>query len=516
MSSQKPYDESTSLKDKRKPYKQSKILFVAVMLLTLLMLQRIFIMPLPAYAANSQVELVRQRATLPPEWTATFTAAPATAVVQTPIPTLTLGGQSTTAVPSVPTVSEVTGKKVIVDVDSLTIYTWSASDVPLIENAPRGAVKTILVEAHAGSPDEVWWYVADSYGWIPAQINGIPTVRDYTPNSLNQMIQETDGKMSGGVTDPMLHLQKGWMYYNQQNYGSAISEITIAINMMKENAQSNPKEYGRLFDYRGKVYLDMQDNVNALENFNEAIKQGFQDAAVYNRRGIVYQRLGQYEQARTDYEQAIKLNPKYGLLYSNFGALLDDNDPTQLQYYAKAIQTDMYFPYSYTNRASYYRRMGDFSDYVINDLTTALMLLPHDKNILNNRGDTYMHRQEYRLAIQDFDLVIQFYPDFVDAYSNRGAAYAYIGNNQAALADLLKAVKLGDESGLAYYNLGVLLHQDRQYIAALYCYNKALEINPNRRDAQLNRAQIYEQIGGFDEKQIMSNPSVEVLITPMP
>ncbi len=235
MSSQRPDNENASLKNKRKPHPQSKILFIAVMLLTLLVLQRIFIMPLPALASNLQVDVMRQRATLPPEWTATFTAAPATAVAQTPLPTLTLGGQSVSSVPSVPTVSEVTGKQIIVDVDFLNVYSWSADDEPVIEIAPRGSVKTILVEVVGASSGDIWWYIADGYGWIPAQINGVPTVRDYTPNSLDQMIQETDSKMSSGVTDPMLHLQKGWMYYGQRNYGSAISEISIAMGMTKDN-----------------------------------------------------------------------------------------------------------------------------------------------------------------------------------------------------------------------------------------------------------------------------------------
>jgi tetratricopeptide (TPR) repeat protein len=96
-----------------------------------------------------------------------------------------------------------------------------------------------------------------------------------------------------------------------------------------------------------------------------------------------------------------------------------------------------------------------------------------------------------------------------------GIVYANMGQNQAAVESLLKAIKLDDPEGAAYYNLGLVLQRDNQYEAAIYCYNKALQLNPDRRDAQLNRAQIYEMLGGLDESEIMANPSVESLIFPI-
>jgi hypothetical protein len=92
MPLQKPHDENAPLKNKHKPSKPSKILFAAVMLLVILILQRILMMPLPVVAAHSQMDSIGQRATLPPEWTATSTAVPALVQTQIPLPTITLGG----------------------------------------------------------------------------------------------------------------------------------------------------------------------------------------------------------------------------------------------------------------------------------------------------------------------------------------------------------------------------------------------------------------------------------------
>ncbi len=41
------------------------------------------------------------------------------------------------------------------------------------------------------------------------------------------------------------------------------------------------------------------------------------DADAYLNRGIVYQRKGQYDQAISDYNKALEINPRYALAYYN-------------------------------------------------------------------------------------------------------------------------------------------------------------------------------------------------------
>jgi tetratricopeptide (TPR) repeat protein len=519
MSLQKQDSESASLKRKPKLYTQRKLLFLTVMLLVLLILQRALTTPTPALAANFQAEIVRQRATLPPEWTATFTLSPATGTVQTPLPTLTLGGQSSTAVPLSATSSLNTGKQVIVDVDFLALRTGASEKASIIEKAPRGSLKTILTETKGSSDNVTWYYVEDGYGWIPSALDGAPTIRDYSPQALNQMIAEMDNRLKTEPQNPTLKLQKGWMYYSQQKYDEAAVEISAAIAAMESATDADRTETAHLYDYRGHVYLDQEDYQNAAKDVGQAITLGLHEAAVYDRRAIAFQHLQEYDQSRADYEEAIRLDSKYGLLYSNLGSLLDSiykQNPEQVDYFTKAIEVDPYFPYGYSNRANYYRQSGDIGDHVIEDFTIALRLVPHDQSALLNRGVVYWLRRELTLALKDFSLVIQLYPNDVSAYSNRGGVYAEMGNTQAAIKDLRMAVKIGDTSGLAYYNLGVVLNQQGQYAAALYCYNKALEINPYRNDARINRDNVLQTVVGLNEDQIMSYSSFELLITPTP
>jgi tetratricopeptide (TPR) repeat protein len=515
MSPQKQAYEDVHIKFKRKAVTQFKAAIAGIGLLTLLILLGIFSMPGSTFAAGNAGQ-VNQRATLPPEWTATFTALPATAVVQTPQSTITLGGQSSTAVPLNLTGSEFAGKQVIVDVDFLILHTGASEDESIIESAPRGTVKTIIADAQNKTDGTTWWYIGDGYGWVPSTQNGVPTTRDYSPDTLNQMLKETDAKLQSDAQNPILAFQEGWIHNNQHNYDAAVSEINSAIDMLNNNPNSDQKQLAHFYDYLGKVYLDQQDYRNTLIEVNEAIRLGLFEAAVYDRRAIAYQYLRQYPQSRADFEKAIRLDPRYGLLYSNLGALLSavqKQDPEQLDYYNKAIEVDPYFPYGYSNRAIFFIGLGDITDHVVADLTMNLQLAPHDRAGLYNRGYVYWQRQEFTKALADFDALVQFYPDYAAGYSDRGALYSDMGDREAALKDLLMSIKIGDSTGLAYYNFGVVLHQEGQYAAALYCYNKALQINSYRNDARINRANLLEHFPELDEKTIMSAPNVESLIT---
>jgi tetratricopeptide (TPR) repeat protein len=263
----------------------------------------------------------------------------------------------------------------------------------------------------------------------------------------------------------------------------------------------------------------MGDYLRAIDDFDQAIALGLETAAVYNQRASVYRELGRYAEARQDLQKAIELNPYYGMLFSNMGELIGIQDPTdraQLAYYDRAIQEDHTYPHAYRNRANYYRLTGDYSDHVINDYTTAFRLLPANLNILWDRAYTFHLRGEIVRARTDFNTLIEQDPTHTDAYIGRAQGYYALGDVRLAVDDLLTAIRLDPQSEFAYYNLGVYLYREQQYLAALYAYNKTLEINPDHGSALFNRSQVYENIAGFDELELMAYSSIEAIITPIP
>jgi len=141
-------------------------------------------------------------------------------------------------------------------------------------------------------------------------------------------------------------------------------------------------------------------------------------AIFYINRGNAYRKKGYYGWAFTDYDKAIKLNPKDALAYNN--------------------------------RGNAYHNKGQF-DRAIADYDKAIKLNPKDAIAYYNRGNAYDEKDQTDRAIADFDKAIKLNPKHADAYGNRGFSHEKKGARDAAIADYRKAVVLrpGDKVGTA-------------------------------------------------------------------
>src|SRR5262249_40154009 len=112
-------------------------------------------------------------------------------------------------------------------------------------------------------------------------------------------------------------------------------------------------------------------------------------------------------------------------------------------------------------------------DEALRDLNDAIRLTPANALAHNHRGTVYSRqwRQErapkYLLraggsghlhlakkAIKDFDEAIRLDPQNVEAFNNRGAVYAELGDHPQAIADFSTALALQPTFAPAYRNRG--------------------------------------------------------------
>ena len=94
------------------------------------------------------------------------------------------------------------------------------------------------------------------------------------------------------------------------------------------------------------------------------------DPAAYIKRGNAYWSEGQYDQAISDYNKALEINPRH----------------------AKA----------YYNRGNTYMSTGQY-DQAISDFTKALEINPRYAKAYNNRANTYKSIGQYDKAWEDVD-----------------------------------------------------------------------------------------------------------------
>jgi len=135
---------------------------------------------------------------------------------------------------------------------------------------------------------------------------------------------------------------------------------------------------------------------------------------------------------------------------------------------------------------------------------------------LLNRGIIYFNRQQYELAIADFNACLAIDSTIVMALQNRGVAYGALGKNDLALADLNKAMLINPKVKKdALINRGNIYFNSQQFEQAITDYNACLAIDSTVVLAIENRGSAYCTLGKYDlalpdlNKAILLNPETK-------
>jgi tetratricopeptide (TPR) repeat protein len=137
-------------------------------------------------------------------------------------------------------------------------------------------------------------------------------------------------------------------------------------------------------EMRGDIYMARKMYREALETY----QKGPSDSAVLaNKTGIAYHQMLQLDQARKQYERAIKLSPKYAEAINNLGTV----------FYAKK---------NYRRAISQYKK--------------ALNKTPNSASIHSNLGTAYFARKKYDQAFEAYQTALAIDPEVFEHRSTHG------------------------------------------------------------------------------------------------
>jgi tetratricopeptide (TPR) repeat protein len=101
-------------------------------------------------------------------------------------------------------------------------------------------------------------------------------------------------------------------------------------------------------------------------------------------------------------------------------------------------------------------------------------------------------------AIEDFNLVIKKYPDYYEAYNERGKAWQALRKTNQALADFAKAASLNPKWVEPWLNRARLHMEIGKKDPALTDLTRAIEVKSTQTDAYEMRAGIFEEQRKFE------------------
>lgn len=177
---------------------------------------------------------------------------------------------------------------------------------------------------------------------------------------------------------------------------------------------------------RGDILMARKMYRDAIDMYRTVSPQ---NAIITNKIGIAFHQLLQFDQAKKNYDRAIKLNPKYAEAINNLGSI----------YYSRK---------SYRRAVNYYKR--------------ALRYAPASATMHVNLGSAYLARHQFEKASEAYEEALKLDADVFEHRGHYGTllqernfeerakfhlylakTYAKAGANERALIYLRKALEEG-------------------------------------------------------------------------
>ena len=348
---------------------------------------------------------------------------------------------------------------------------------------------------------------------------------------VNQQIKETPKLAEAYVV-------RGSVYYGQEKYGSALSDINTSIKYW--NKECNLAKYD-LYWYRAKIYMVLGEYDKAIDDYDciykMVLKEKDQDVimqVLYTRSHVFYT-IGDLERSDDDYKLMLKYDEANQVAMVGLARnMIERGDYSgAVELCNKCEKYDNTYEEIYRFRMQAYDKMGQ-TDLAIDD---AFLYVFHSENaeisyfesvlkkhlsyslakvneLINNISDNYMWKMlrttiyewkyDYVSAIAEYNNIEKEYGVSTSIYYYRSICYSEIGDYENAVADITKCIEMG--SGKDYYALGQRAQCYREaglYDEAIIDLSKMIEIYPMYAYAYYQRGWCYELKG--DDVNAMEN-----------
>lgn len=277
------------------------------------------------------------------------------------------------------------------------------------------------------------------------------------------------------------------------------SIVNREMAAMEEAVRTDPTDIasrGRLAD----LYLAANRYDDAIAQYSEIIKTGKQDVAGYASRGLAYQEKGDLDAAAADFTKVVALTGDTEMA---------NVDPT--------LQTAFYW-------LGAIALQQDRADEAVDYLLKALAIKRSDADSMNLLGAAYVKAGTPEKAMEPLRQAILFVPTgWADPYQALAEAYAATGDTaEAEWASAMAAGQTGDVAGAvsrleaiadgdaaidARVGLGLLAETTNDTATAAGWYQKALELDPENKAAQLGLGRVSDGTAGHPE--VVPSPSAE-------
>ena len=257
-----------------------------------------------------------------------------------------------------------------------------------------------------------------------------------------------------------------------RNYNEEFGRALTAANVAVKKIPSKDKEY-KAFAYgtRAQVYLNLEDTIQALKDYSQAINIVPDDDRFYNQRAQVYYEQGKYDLADKDYLKMISLKEGDVMGYMGIG-----RNANAQKRYEDAIKQ---------------------FDYVVK-------LEPNYSSAYSFRAESYIGLKKYNEAIDDVISALGIDRDRKAFYELQELADSAFEQT----VEKLKVQKIKEPNEQSWdYDLGIVYERAAKYNKAIAYYKESLEKESNIITAS-RISSCYDDLGDYDKALEYCNQAI--------
>lgn len=208
---------------------------------------------------------------------------------------------------------------------------------------------------------------------------------------------------------------------------------------------------------------------------------------VYNNLGHALVNDKRYEEAVTQYRQAIKINPDYSKAHNNLGYALHEMKryDEAIVHYQQAITLEANYAEAFNNLANALRQKGKLKESISYYNEAIRFKGDYDEahfNLAIALGD----QGRVGEAIEQYRAALKINPDFVQAHNNLASLLGQEGDVAGAIFHYQQAISLDPGFAKAHNNLGSTLAGQGKFEEASEHFERAVMIDSNYNDARKN------------------------------
>ena len=266
-----------------------------------------------------------------------------------------------------------------------------------------------------------------------------------------------------------------------------------------------PLFWQAVFLYKQKRYDD------SIVLYNKIIELNAELYEVYLARGVAWEHKGKYNQANSDYNYALKIEPRCAAAMYNKGVVLSKlgNKEEALNCYDKAITLDAKLVSAWSSRGDIYREK-ELYEQAMNSINCALEIDSRFADAWSNKGALLGDLKRYEEALNCIEYALELYCNNPRTWSNKGIILKRLGRQDEALICFEHAIMLDSQIPEVWINKGHTLKDLDNMESALKCYECAAVINPQNVDAWLNKGAALGFLERHNEALVCFNRVLEI------